>query len=399
MSRKDQILNILEISRAEELEFIASLSDAERAFEGSYKKWSAKDAVAHANHWQDVRATRAVAWSEGKQLDSIPPFEQANVECYTQYEKSTWAEIEGFTQETHEKMAATVQGLSQEVLEGPSEESEDRKMWETLVGSFYSHKLMHYTDFYHERGQQDVVSRMWAEWADLVSPLDDGADWQGGVHYNAACSLALVGDQQGALEKLRVGLDLRPNLRAWSRRDSDLASLHDLPEYKALVAPDCWWEALEASPQAEALADQYMRSLTTLRVVVNSCPENEWLKGEKPYQRPAGLALHIVQSVDMFSSQKPGDQSENALAQIQWQVRDADKLPSQKELLRFLNDVEKRMANLIATVDLTAEEELFSWTGFTILSRIVYSLRHMTHHLADLITELKQRGVQPPSWH
>lgn len=398
MSLKDRILQILEKSRAMELEFIASLTDGERAYEGTFEKWSAKDTIAHANYWEDVRAMRAVAWSEGVQLDPVPQFEQANAECYAQYEKHTWTEIEAFTKQAHEKMVAAVQGLSQEVLEGPSEESEGRKMWETLVGAAFSHKLMHYTDFYHERGQHEVVSRLWAEWVDLVSPLDEGADWQGGVNYNAACSLALAGDEQGALDKLRVGLDLRPNLRGWSRRDSDLALLHDLPEYKALIAPDYWWEALEAGPQAEAISDQYIRSLTTFRVAVNSCPENEWLQGETLYQRPAGLALHIAQSINYYSAIKSGEEYGDALMEINWQERDSSNLPSQKEMLQFIDKVERRLAHFIANANLEAKEELFPWTGFTILGRTVYALRHMTHHLADLIMELKHRGVQPPSW-
>ncbi len=399
MSLKDQILQILVIGRELEVEFIAGLTDAERAYESTFEKWSAKDAVAHANYWQDVRATRARVWIEGKELESLSQFEQANYQCYDRYAGQTWAEIETFAQQAHEKMQETMQGMSEEALEGPSEESEDRKMWETLIGSAFTHKLLHYSDFYHERGQHEVVSRLWGEWADLVSPLDDGADWQGRVSYNAACSLALAGDQQAALEKLRKALDLQPQLRSWSRRDSDLASLHDLPEYKELVAPDFWWKAIEAGPQAEALADQFMRALSMFRIAIDACPQAEWRQGETLYQRPAGLALHIAQSVNNFSMQKPGEQMEDPLNQIQWQVRDADKLPAQKELLRFLNEVEKRMANLIATSDLTAQEELFPWTGFTILSRVVYALRHMTHHLADLIMELKHRGVQPPSWH
>ena len=63
-----------------------------------------------------------------------------------------------------------------------------------------------------------------------------------------------------------------------------------------------------------------------------------------------------------------------------------------RSLLRFLTEVEKRLANLIATSDLTAEEELFPWAGFTILSRIMFMLRHAQHHLADLITEINRRS-------
>ena len=157
MDLKNQVLHILERSRELELEIIASLPDADRVYEGTFDKWSAKDTVAHANYWQDVRTARTVAWIEGTELESLPQFEQANADCYKQFKKQTWAEVEAFAQQTHEKMVETVQGLNVETLAGPAEESDNRKLWQSLIDVAYSHKLMHYADFYHERGQQDVA--------------------------------------------------------------------------------------------------------------------------------------------------------------------------------------------------------------------------------------------------
>jgi tetratricopeptide (TPR) repeat protein len=257
---------------------------------------------------------------------------------------------------------------------------------------------MHYSQFYQEQGQKEEAGQLWSEWAELVSPLDEGPEWQGNVHYNAACSLALAGDAQGALLELRKGLELRPSSKAWSRQDSDLDILHDLPEYKELYAPAYWWEALEANAQAEAVADQFLRTLSMLRIAVSTFPESEWRVGESLYQRPASLALHIVQSIDFYSALKPGDSSEDQLTQINWEERNSSKLPSQVELLGFLDKVEERLAKFITKSDFQAEEKLFLWTGFTVLSRAMYNLRHTQHHLADMAMELQRRGLTPPDW-
>ena len=398
MTLKDQVMHILEESRVTELKFLANLTDEDRTYEGTYEKWSAKDNVAHANYWEDVRATRARGWIRGETLDSIPQFEQANAECYDRFRTSTWDEIEAFAEQTHTKMVQTVGDIDEDRLVGPSEESEGRKLWESIVGSAYTHKLMHYAQFFMERGRKIEASHLWSEWAGLVSPLDAGPEWQGGVHYNAACGMALAGDHEGALEKLRQGLELRPGLKAWSRRDSDLEILHELPEYKELYAPAYWWEALEANPQAEALADQFMRALSMFRIVVSAFPEEAWFVGETLYQRPAGLTLHIVQSIHYYSARKPGEHLEDALTHVNWQERDASKLPSRSELLAFHSKVEERLAKFIAESDFSAQEELFPWTGFTIMSRLLFTIRHMQHHLADLTTELQRRGVRAPDW-
>jgi tetratricopeptide (TPR) repeat protein len=398
MTLKEQLLQILEKSRARELEFLANLSDQEKAIEGTFENWSAKDVLAHTNYWEDVRSTRSEAWIQGEGLEPIPPFNQANVKCFERFSDQTWEEVEAFAKRTHERMVEVVRKMDEDTLTGPSEESQERKMWDVLVGSIYTHKILHYAEYYEGQGRQEEAGELWNEWVELVSPLDDGPEWQGNVRYNAACSLALAGDEQGALEKLRQALELRPSLKAWSRLDSDLELLHDKPEYREMFAPDYWWQALEANPQAEALADQFMRSLFMLRIAVGRLSEEAWRRGETNYQRPAGLALHIAQTLDLYSELEPGKRTEERLASLNWQETDSSKLPSQQELLAYLDNVEERLARFLAEADLQTQEKMYPWTGVTLLSRALYSLRHAQHHLADLAMELQHRGLKPPGW-
>ena len=398
MTMKDRLLEVLEKSRETELEFIANLTEEARNFAGTWEKWSAKDNVVHANYWADFRARRIDAFLQGEDLEPVSHYEQTNAEVYERFASTTWDEVEAFAKDAHSKMIAVVQSMDDEALNGPSVETDEQKMWEAIVGNAYTHKLSHYSEFYQEGGRVDEASRLWSDWAETVSPLDPGPEWQGGVHYNAACSLALAGDTEGALTELQKGLELRPSLKTWSRRDSDLESLHDLPEYKELFAPGYWWDALEANPQAEALADQFMRALSMFRLSINTFPDKEWREGETLYQRPAGLALHIVQTIDQYSALKPGDSSDDPLTRINSEDRDSVKLPSQEELLGYLAKVEERLANFIVKSDFQAEEKLFLWTGFTVLSRAMYNLRHTQHHLADMAMELQRRGFTPPDW-
>jgi tetratricopeptide (TPR) repeat protein len=398
MSIKDQVLTILERSRKTELKFIATLTEEQKADPGTYENWTAKDNIAHANYWEDVRGARIVAFLAGEELQPLPQFERANAECYERFAYSSWDEVQAFAEVAHKQMVEVVRRMDEEALSGPFTEREERKLWDEIVGIAYSHKLNHYSQFYQDHGQQEEAGQLWSEWVELVSPLDEGPEWQGNVHYNAACSLTLAGDTEGALVELRKGLELRPSSKAWSRLDSDLESLHNLPEYKELFAPAFWWEALEANPQAEAVADQFMRTLSMFRIAVSTFSEEAWREGDSLYQRPAGLALHIAQSIDLYSALKPGDRSEDPLTQIAWEERDAAKLPSQEELLGYLEKVEVRLASFIAVSDFQADEKLFPWTGFTILSRAQYNLRHAQHHLADMAMELQRRGFRPPDW-
>lgn len=55
------------------------------------------------------------------------------------------------------------------------------------------------------------------------------------AHYNLACSLALVGDLDGALTRLRVALDMGFRDLVFIRKDRDLRTLRGDPRFEALL--------------------------------------------------------------------------------------------------------------------------------------------------------------------
>jgi tetratricopeptide (TPR) repeat protein len=70
-------------------------------------------------------------------------------------------------------------------------------------------------------------------WGDQASQLDPQ---DAGVRYNVACLHALEGQAERALDELAEVLRAGFTNRAWIGRDPDLASLRDLPRFKALLA-------------------------------------------------------------------------------------------------------------------------------------------------------------------
>jgi tetratricopeptide (TPR) repeat protein len=399
VSVKDQLLDIVEHSYEVEQAFAADLTDEQRSRVGTYDKWCAKDALAHIAHWQEQRATRLAAIARGEEPPPSPShYEQANVACFDRWCNCSWDEVQAYVDEAHAQLVSALRALQQEALATPASDSDERPLWQDIVRTAYTHPLTHIAEWYTERGQPHKAGQLWQEWSQLVAPLDDSAEWQGAVHYNTACSLALSGNAEQALVELRQGLDLRPSLTAWSRQDTDLQSLHEMPEYRKLYAAEYWWKAIDAGPQAEALADQFIRALAMFRQAVKAFPAEEWGKGDTPYQRPAGLALHLVESMHGYCALKRGDADSDDRFDVGWQEKDSSKLPSQDELLTYLVKVEQRLAHFLANADWTAAEELFRWTGSTILSRAAYTLRHTQHHLAEMCLELHRRGHQAPQW-
>jgi hypothetical protein len=83
---------------------------------------------------------------------------------------------------------------------------------------------------------------------------------------------------------------------------------------------------------------------------------------------------------------------------VDWEEHDSSKLPSQEQLLAYLDQVEMAVASFLSEADLNSAEAMFRWTGATMLSRAIYNLRHLQHHLAELCLEMHCRGLQAPDW-
>lgn len=398
MSIKAQLLDILEKSRRTELEFLENLTADDRASAGTFEEWTAKDQLAHANYWQVFNSQRAAAWVRGEDLEPAPEFNSENTRIYERFKAASWDEVEAQAEQAYSATKSAIEGLKEDQLIGPTEASEQGVLWQNMVGNLYTHKLMHFTDFYQKRNRNKEAGNLWAAWAEAVTVLDDDPEWQGLVNYNAACGMALAGDEKGALGTLKKAIHARPSLITWSRLDSDLTILHDIPDYRALFAADYWWKALEANPQAESLADQFLRLFSALRIALGRVPDDEWRKGDSLYRRPAALTLHLLQSVDFFSAKTAGENSGDPLYDVNWQEREASRLPDKEAMLKYMALVEQRLANFLAAADFGAAEPDFPWTGKTVLSRTLYNLRHAQHHFADLAMEMTHRDLNPPDW-
>jgi tetratricopeptide (TPR) repeat protein len=78
-------------------------------------------------------------------------------------------------------------------------------------------------------GDAEGPARYAAEARRLLKPDD---------HYNLACMESVFGDSEAALAHLAQALKQAPGLRAWARRDPDLAFIRDDPRFWALVGRD-----------------------------------------------------------------------------------------------------------------------------------------------------------------
>lgn len=149
----------------------------------------------------------------------------------------------------------------------------------------------------------------------------------------------------------------------------------------------------------ECIEDQFGRALGMYRTAAEAFPEEEWRRGDTPYQRPAGLALHIVETIEFYVSDQPAAEFLwGRRFGVHWEAIDSEKLPEQPPLLDYLAEVEEKLELWLAKVDLLAPEAAYPWTGGRVIGRAMYVLRHTQHHLSELSLEPTRRGYPAPEW-
>ena len=148
-----------------------------------------------------------------------------------------------------------------------------------------------------------------------------------------------------------------------------------------------------------AISNQYQRTLLMFRDAVKAFPSEEWRVVENFYPRPAAIAYHSLEAIDFYTSGKRGDEFQwGRRFGVEWETEDFERLPSQQQLLTYLDEIEIRISNWFKQMDVSAPEETYTWTGDTKLENAIYLLRHTLQHTAELSLELHHRGYQAPDW-
>ena len=149
----------------------------------------------------------------------------------------------------------------------------------------------------------------------------------------------------------------------------------------------------------QAIADQFKRTLKMFRGAALAFPAEEWRKGDIDYFRPAGVAYHVCETIDFYTGDQPADQFPwGGRFGVGWEDSRSSRLPSQEQLLTYLDEMERKLEDWLQQTDLMSPEGAFPYTGAIILGRAMYVLRHTQHHMAQMSLELTRRGYPTPEW-
>ena len=114
-------------------------------------------------------------------------------------------------------------------------EGDERPFWRILADNFVTHPMIHIWDLLLKSDRIDkMIDLFGEEFSARLRVLDNSPDWLALIDYNLACVFSLSGELTQSIARLAKALNNNPELREWSKKDSDLDLIRDHPDYKVL---------------------------------------------------------------------------------------------------------------------------------------------------------------------
>ncbi len=238
VSYKTQLIDLLHQAHEIEHSTLAEQSETQRAANGSFKRWAAKDVIAHIAYWRERLTKNLAAQRRGEKAEGAEEFDEINAQVFEKNRDRTIDEIATEAERVFASFIAQVNEFSNEELTDPRPFGwyRERPLREAIQGNSYEHPLIHLSYFYLENGNAARAQQIQERMAANLRELDHSPGARGAVDYNLACFYALSGEPAKAISLLRGAFAARPDLLEWSKQDTDLDSLRMLPEYEALYS-------------------------------------------------------------------------------------------------------------------------------------------------------------------
>lgn len=228
---KTFILNLLRQSHRDEEAFLQQLSEDERTAIGDWKRWSAKDHVAHTTFWhRDLVMKLTAIIQHQEQAPSDQDEEHLNSNTFEQNKLRSWADIHAEAEQVYAELLKLTEQLSEEELTTPNRYSwisGDKPLYAAFLGGWYEHDQEHLVYYYLDRHDLDRAIALRERCANRVIQAQVPEWVKGSFLYNLACFYA----QQNLLEKasalLQEAVTLAPRLQARAKNDPDLKALRE----------------------------------------------------------------------------------------------------------------------------------------------------------------------------
>ncbi|MBS1517853.1 MAG: DinB family protein [Bacteroidetes bacterium] len=151
----------------------------------------------------------------------------------------------------------------------------------------------------------------------------------------------------------------------------------------------------------EILWKQFGASIDMFENSIKACPDKLWDSDRNPlfwytaYHTLFFLDYYLSEEPDKFHPPEPFILSEfNSDGEM------PERTYTREEILKYVDHCRKKCHDHIAgmTAEKAAERFINPYRNYSVLETLLYNMRHVQHHGAQLNLLLRQGGIEPPDW-
>ena len=152
----------------------------------------------------------------------------------------------------------------------------------------------------------------------------------------------------------------------------------------------------------DAIRQQFGAAIDSLEGAIEACPDAVWTSGERWFH-PWYLAFHTLFWLDLYLSESDADYlppEPFTRGELEPNVY-PDRPYSRQELLEWLVGCREALTARLASIssDQDARRRCrLHWGEMEAVELLLYNLRHVQHHAAQLNLLIRQAGGEPASW-
>ncbi len=154
---------------------------------------------------------------------------------------------------------------------------------------------------------------------------------------------------------------------------------------------------------SDAINEQYGAAIAMLEQNLKKCPKEVWddRTSGPPFWH---VAYHAMWGLDWYLSDSKKARESFKSKFGEEPLQDLNRAPkitlTCNQLLDYLSDIKEKAKNRFGglTSDELIQRSVFEWHGKSILSSILYNLRHLMLHIGALNLRLHRKGVKLENW-
>jgi hypothetical protein len=152
----------------------------------------------------------------------------------------------------------------------------------------------------------------------------------------------------------------------------------------------------------EVIWNQFGAAIEMLENAISACPENVWGNqiGEREFWY---LTYHTLFWLDFYLSDTPVDFNPPkpfTLSEFDPKGALPDRVYTKEELLNYLDQSRKKCKKKIETLtdEFANRKFIFGSINLPVIELLLYNMRHVQHHTAQLNLILRQKINSAPKW-